>query len=365
MALKPSLREVLTGLRKQEVPGLEPEARAMTAMEAHWRESAATPWYVRALIGFGGWVASCFLLLFFGLAIKLHDETAMLVLGLVLCAATMGLRHLSNKVFLTQLFLAFNLTGQALFLIGVGGLSHGETAIALGALCLNLALLLLYPDTVLRFLAAMAALLSLLVLAYQTHRLELVDLTLVGLTVLLHLLWLQQARLQRGRFRALVSPVGFALVLTLFGSLLARSFTGSIHEFRERAMHSPLAILTLGLAVVTLYTASRVLQETGLEPGGAAGVTVFVGLGLTALLTLSTPGVIAAAGILALAFHRRSVVLLGLAVAFLLTFGVLYYYDLSLSLLAKSLALTGSGLVMLGLRLFILRRFPAPAQEAR
>jgi uncharacterized membrane protein len=64
-------------------------------------------------------------------------------------------------------------------------------------------------------------------------------------------------------------------------------------------------------------------------------------------------------GILALGFHRRSDVLIGLAVAFLLGFGVLYYYDLKMSLLAKSLALVGSGLVLLGLRLFILRRLSA------
>ena len=90
---------------------------------------------------------------------------------------------------------------------------------------------------------------------------------------------------------------------------------------------------------------------------------MFASLGLTALLTLNTPGVIGAAGILALAFHRRNTVLLGLAVAFLIGFGVFYYYDLSLSLLAKSGALVGSGLVLLGLRLFLLRRFPAATAE--
>ena len=52
------------------------------------------------------------------------------------------------------------------------------------------------------------------------------------------------------------------------------------------------------------------------------------------------------------------------ALVFLLCFGVLYYYDLSLSLLAKSGALVGSGLVLLGLRLFLLRRFPATTVEA-
>jgi hypothetical protein len=365
MALKPSLREVLTQLREQDarVPELEP--RALTALETHWRTDAATPWYVRTLIGFGAWVAACFLIVFFALLTDLKDEGVLIILGLLLCLGTTVLRHASSHIFLSQLCLAFCLTGQGLFLIGVLGISKSETAIALGSLALNLALLLLYPDRVLRFLATVAATLSLLVLAYQQHALELVDLTLVGIAALLHLLFLSQARLQSGRWRELVSPVAFALAVTVFGALLARSLGDAGHELHQDGMDSPIAVLTLGLAIVTMYTAARVLQETGLEVSGLPGVTVFVALGLTALLTLKTPGVIAAAGVLALAFHRRSVVMLGLAMAFLLTFGVFYYYDLSLSLLAKSLALLGGGLVLLGLRLFILRRFPAAPVEVR
>jgi hypothetical protein len=316
-------------------------------------------------MGFGAWVAACFLIVFFALVTELRDETVLLVLGLILCGVTTGLRRASSHVFMTQLALAFNLTGQVLFLFGLGSSTRGETPVALGALGLNLAMLFLYPDVVLRFLASLASAFSLLFLVYQLHSLELVDLTLVGLAALLHWLFLQQAQLQQSSWRTLLSPVVFALAITLFGSLLARSFSDVVHELRELGMHSPLALLTLGLAVVTMYTAARVLQELGVEVSGAVGVTVFVSLGLTALLTLHTPGVIAAAGVLALAFHRRSVVMLGVAVAFLIAFGVLYYYDLSLTLLAKSLALLGSGAVLLGLRLFILRRVPAAPAEVR
>jgi uncharacterized membrane protein len=106
------------------------------------------------------------------------------------------------------------------------------------------------------------------------------------------------------------------------------------------------------------------MEETHAEPGGLAGVTVFAALALTALLTFRTPGVIAALGVLMLGFHRRSVVLLGMAVLFVLVFGVSYYYDLGLSLLAKSLALLGSGLLMLGLRIFIARRFPVAGETS-
>jgi len=363
MALKPSLREVLTHLREQGALAPDSEPRAMTAMEAYWRSAAATPWYVRVLIGFGAWLAACFLIGFFGLALGLRDETVLFALGIILCGVTAGLRRVSSQIFLSQLCLAFCLTGQVLFLVGLADLTDSESATALGVLLLELALLFLYPDRILRFLATAGAALALLFLAYQPRILALVDLTLVGFAALLHLLFLHQARLQRGRQATLLSPVSFALAIVFLGTLLGRCFVHLGREFRLEGTESPLAILTLGLAIVTMYTAARVLQEVGIEVSGIAGVTLFASLGLTALLTLNTPGVIAAAGVLALAFHRRSVVMLGLGVVFLIGFGVLYYYDLSLSLLAKSGALLGSGLLLLGLRLFILRRFPAAPAE--
>jgi hypothetical protein len=363
MALKPSLREVLSRLREQGALAPDAEPRAMTAMEAWWRSAAATPWYVRVLIGFGAWLAACFLIGFFGLLLDFRDETAFFILGLILCGVTSGLRRVSSQIFLSQLCLAFCLAGQGLFLAGLAQITDSATATALGLLLLELALLFLYPDRILRFLATMGAASALLFLAYQPRMMALVDLTLAGFAALLHLLFLHQARVQRGRGGELLSPVAFALAIVFLGALLGRCFVHIGREFRLDGSESPLAILTLALAIVTMYTAARILQELGIDVSGIAGVTVFASLGLTALLTLNTPGVIAAAGVLALAFHRRSVVMLGLAVAFLIGFGVLYYYDLSLSLLAKSGALLGSGLVLLGLRLFILRRFPAAPAE--
>lgn len=364
MALKPTLREVLLRLGEQGAVPPDAAPRAMSAMEAHWRSTAATPWYVRVLLGFGAWLAACFLCIFFFLVMGFRNLGASLSLGLLLCAGTVGLQRVSSHAFLSQLCLAFCLAGQALVLAGLFKFSSSETTLAVSFLLLELVLLVLYPDRILRFLATVGAALALLYLVSELHLPALVDLTLVFFAALLHLLVLFQSRLQRGAFRALVSPVAFALALVLLGALLSHGSIRLGAEFRQQLAQSSFAVLTLGLAIVTMFTAFQILRETGLEVSGTAGATVFVSLLLTALLTLNTPGVIGAVGVLALAFHRRNVVMLGLAVAFLLGFGVLYYYDLSLSLLAKSGALVGSGLVLLSLRLFILRRFPAATAEA-
>jgi hypothetical protein len=357
MALQPSLRDVLpAGLQEAASAALASRRDATTGM----------PWFVRILIGFGAWLASCFLLAFLSLGVVVGKEVGAIVLGLLLTGGAALLRRTGNNVFLTQLTLSTGLAGQGLVIGGVGLLAtSAETeAAALATIGLGAVLLFVYPDAIQRFLSTLSASLALLLLLRLTAPGVLVDVALVGLTVLAHLLFLQQGKLQSGRWGALVTPAAFGLVTTLLSVLLLRTW---FHDFygdlnRHGSAELPPGVLTLGLAVVTLYSAWRVLEETGTDAGGTAGVTVFAALALTALLTLKTPGVIAAAGVLLLGFHRRSVVLLGMAVVFVLVFGVGYYYDLQLTLLAKSLALLGGGLVLLGLRLFVLRRFPAAGE---
>jgi hypothetical protein len=366
MALKPSLRDVVSQLQAEGVLAGDAQALADTALASRQDVTTGTPWFVRMLTGFGAWVASLFLLGFISAMVAVAEELGAIVLGLLLTGGAIAVRRRGNNVFLTQLALSTGLAGQALFIGGVGTFADSVKAAAAAALGLELVLLFLYPDTIQRFLSSLSASLALLLLLRLTVSGVLVDVALVGLTVLMHLLFLHQGRLQAGPRGGVVTPAAFGLVTALFWVLLLRTWFHDFYKdlFREGAAELPAGVLTLGLAVVTLYSAWCVLEETGVETGGTAGVTAFATLALLSVLTFRTPGIIAAAGVLLLGFHRRSEVLLGLAVVFILTFGLSYYYDLQLTLLAKSLALLGSGLVLLGLRLFVLRRFPA-AEEVR
>ena len=357
MNFKPSLRDVL--------PSPTHDA-ARTALAARPEALTGTPWYIRAFSGFGAWFASLFLMAFLSLAVVVGEESVAILLGLLITGGAVVLRRVNRSDFLNQFILASGLAGQGLFLGGVAFAVKSAEMTALTVFLFQALLVVLYPDVVQRFLSTLFSGGGLLVFLRLAAPSVMADLAMVGFAVSIHALFLQQGRLQSRPWGRLVTPLAFGLVIVFLGDLVVHTwFTPLYRELSDRGDGGlPLGVLTLGLAAVTLYTAWRVLEETGTDTRGLAGITVLAALGLTAVLTLYTPGIIAALGLLLLGFHRRSVLLLGLAMLFVLVFGAHYYYDIELTLLAKSLALLGSGLLLLGLRLFILRRFPA-AEEVR
>ncbi|QSQ23960.1 DUF4401 domain-containing protein [Pyxidicoccus parkwayensis] len=363
---RPSIQDVLKGLQAEGHVPADSEARARTALEVHQRNDVTTPWFVKALAGFGAWVAASFLLSFFGCVGLWKEEVMLALLGLIIGGGATLLRRATRGAFMEQLALALCLAGVAMVETGAAMVTESEVTPAVLQLVLGAALLVLFPDAILRFLMALGMAAAAEFLLWKALGELGMQLGLLGCAVLVHWLLLEQARLRRGRWGELVGPCAFALACGLMGALLTLNFAGAmLGELRMHGVPVPDALLTLGLTALTLYTASRVMKELGLEASGVAGVAVFVALAVLALMTLHTPAIITAVGMMVLGFHRRSTVLLGLAAAFLLAAGGWYYYDLGLTLLAKALALTGSGLVFLGLRAFLLRRFPDAPAEVR
>ncbi|AKF83144.1 protein of unknown function [Myxococcus fulvus] len=365
MSLRPSIQQVLEGLRREGQVDTLAESRARTTLEVHQRISTASPWFVKAFAAFGAWVSAVFLLSFFVCVGLWREEEIFTVVGLVLVVAATALRRFVQGVFLEQLTLAVTLAGVGTVATGLAHFASDDAGVG-AVLVISLALLFVYPDATMRFLATLGAGGAGLYLLLRWVPGPGMDLGLLAFTGLLHWLFLQQARLRTGRFGTLLGPVSFALACGLPAAMLTRlaSFgRGSI----DGHVTLPLPLLTLGLTAIALYTAWHVMREHDLSPSGTQGAAVFAALTLVAVLTVHTPAVISAVGLLTLGFHRRSSLMVGIATAFLLASGAWYYYDLSVTLLAKAIALAGSGLILLGLRLFLSRRFPQtpPPVEAR
>lgn len=368
MALRPTIQDVLTGLKAEGHVDAEVDARARTTLEVRQKAQGASPWYVKALSGGGAWLSAVLLLSFFACVGLWKEEVALLGLGLALAVGSVFLRRATRGPFMEQLALALCMAGVGAFLVGLGELDLGTVAISLAGVVASLVLLAVFPDVILYFLATVGVCASMGALVLEVAGGAAVDLWMLVCAAALSGLLLHESQLRRGPLGARVGPIAFALACAVPGWLLFRNWEaaqeGFHYVFRFESKFIPSAYLCVALALLALWTGWRVLRELGLAHDKRIWIPAVCALVLLTVMTLSTPGVLVAVLMLTLGFHRRSRVMLGLAVAFLLTFGAYYYYDLRITLLAKALALTGSGLVLLGVRQFFLRRQPAVLAEA-
>lgn len=356
MALELTFRELLPQLQEE---GLAEPSRVERALEAHAAEAGSTPWFVRLLVGFGAWVSAVFLVSFVGAAVFNFRDAALLGLGLFCCAAAIVGRRSSEGVFAGQLALAVGLAGQGMIILATGSLADSPRAAAAATVGIALAMFALYPDRVQAFLSGAGGALAALYLVRELKLPLAADAALLALAVLTHAVLLGRARLQVGPFAERVPAAAAGLVVALLFSLMLRSQEDLFRWLFGHAPSGPRsAPLTLGLGILLLVTAASALREgSSTRPRGLlAGVALAVAV--VAALTLRTPGLLGAAGMVALAFHRRSTVLLGVSIVFALAAGTVHYYDLSLSLLHKSAALAATGLVLLGVYALVLRREP-------
>lgn len=115
---------------------------------------------------------------------------------------------------------------------------------------------------------------------------------------------------------------------------------GQFQLLNENDLTAPM-LLTGGLTLLAVANALR-LQ---------APFTGVVALLVLGGLTATIPGMMAAVLVFMLAFHTRSLGASWLSILGLMVFGILYYYNLDITFLAKSLTLMASGVVLLLARL--------------
>ncbi len=347
----PALRAVAERLVAE---GLVPHGAA-----AHWgaarppvRTDAVSP-YVRAFSGAAAWLATLF---FYGsLACGGGLEKELWIpVGLAACVAATILRRAVPGVFAEQAALSAALTGEVLVIVRLADWSGSAGLTSGGTILLEGALLLLFPDAYHRAISVAAASLAAVVLAGSLEVPRLGEGAVVALGVATGLAWLARPGLGGGRREGILEACRYGLVGALCTSLLA-SFPDVAFDHRAPWWFRPGAVTTGGLAIALLALVLRVLREIGVTPLSRAGIGALGGTAAVALLTLRAPGVVAGAGLLALALRAGSRPLLGAGVLFLFVFGSAFYYWMEASLFDKSISLLGSGAVLLAAWVLLVR----------
>ena len=351
----PTVGELLEHPNIQGLVSTE-EAKKIAEALGKSEQAAGEPLYIRILISIGAWFAAAFLLSFFGISGIINSSAGAIICGALLLAAACTIARVSKGTFLQQLCLALAFAGNSL---AAGGAATafsppGELASALLAHTAICAVMYpLYPSSTYRFLApiAVAIMATFWIIEQKVfvliHVLISAEMLLAGVLLL------------RRRCPPRLMPLAYAAAATLPATLLFMNCTQMNVwriNFNEPLWPSSL-LLSGGLMYLLLHlTGTKRLAESWLL------------LALAAIILLgifTTPGIPTAIALLVLGYAFGDRILTSLAYLFLPCFLIVFYYALHIDLAYKSFIVSGSGLLLLAVRLMLQYLQPKQPEQPR
>ena len=325
-----------------------------------------SPWYVKVLLAFSGWLAALFLLGFIGAGFQfiMKSSTASFVVGGVMVGGAFSIFRMPKNEFFEHLALALSLAGQALIVFAILNVFRSVDVVFWVLLALlQVPLAVFMPNFVHRVLSALFA-----AFAFSMALASLGS-PYVSSGVIMFLaswLWLNEFRYPRHMRE--VRAIGYGLVLALIplkgtalfgdGTLRWLSAHNQPEIWIEPWMGEVLA------CAVTLYVVWQLLQRRGQAISERLALTALLGTLLFCVVSLEARGLTVGMVIMLLGFAGGNRVLLGLGIASLLFYISSYYYLLDATLFAKAQTLLIVGLVLLGVRWLMLRvMFGMPGEK--
>lgn len=319
-----------------------------------------SPWYVKVLLAFSGWLAAIFLLGFIGVGFEFvfKNSIAAFIVGILMIGGAFAILHTLKNEFLEHLALAGSLAGQALVVFAIFDVAnHNERVVWLLVTLLELPLAIIMPSFVHRvFSSFVAAFAFSLTMTYNGW-----PYLVSGMIMLLAAMcWFNEFRYPKHMRK--IRAIGYGLVLAL---ILLKG--GALFGYRTidwRTSQTPPELWTrpwLGevlTAAVTLFVVWYLLKRYGRSISERLSITTLLATLILCAVSLKVQGITVGIVIMLLGFAGSNRVLFGLGILSLLFYISSYYYLLDATLLAKSLNLLIVGLVLLTLRWLIFAVLP-------
>jgi len=337
-----------------------------------------SPWYLKLILAFSGWLAANFVLgFFFALFSRLYRNIPLLmVLGVGLIGVAYILLRNKRNEFIEHLALALSLAGQVLIIVAIFRFFDVNNQLFYILLVIGLfegVLTFIMPDYIHRIFSSFIASISLaLSFFYINNSLAMLDIFNAVLLWLVGLLWLNEfkptfAAISGIRKRqSMAYGMTLALLVINVSKLFSSTSLFNNHRFQihEISWYQPwMTEILLGLVATFIIwqLLKRVTAHNGSLSKRTCLLTMFATLIVT-LLSSQAHGLIVGVIILVLGFANSNRVLLGLGLIALLFFIAYYYSTLSTTLLYKSIHLFVLGLVLL-ISYWILKKWLLPMDK--
>lgn len=317
------------------------------------------PFYLNIVLFIGAFIASSFLIGSLTAAglIPVNAAAGRLIWGLLLCGIALGIEHLWNdgtpsawNTFGSQVSLCLLFAGKALLVwwyLDVSGAKSGW-AVTHAALALTIATYRIYGASADRYISVLVTLGSVLVNLYidafearatSGWVMHFFYVQAASVLVLFAVPWIHRRYI----------PLAYAVASSLTGMVLIAACAEILAgNGMPVLMHR--TGMSVALALMLFGTVTLVQRESG---GLSFEIPALAAVTCTLLVFAGAPGLLLSLLFMVLGYARHEPPLQILGIVTLPAFLTLYYYNLDISLLDKSLVLIGSGLVLLAVRLFL------------
>ncbi|WP_144636874.1 GDYXXLXY domain-containing protein [Bordetella genomosp. 13] len=329
-----------------------------------------TPWYIHGLLGLSAWLATLLLLLFLAVSGLIGSPELGLVAGLVLCTAAIAVLRNASAPFWRQCAVALGFTGQILIAYGLYDVSSSIGGTWLLVLAMGILVYVLAPDALLRFLSgwmmalAGACLVWWSMLPGLAGNIDLLDAMMDYDVSVASIVWQPVAvlgawaaaaafwighRLAPPRQRRL-DPLGWSLAIAVQGLVWMSGGVAAPHLFMLWSARPSTAAFSVAGALLPAVVAALVLGARRAALTAALVWTVPLALLVLALFWLPSPGIAFALAwmLLGVGLNKPRLAIFG--VLALLSYLLIYYYQLEVPLLQKAGWLATAGLLMFLLR---------------
>jgi hypothetical protein len=311
------------------------------------------PLYVHAMVGVGALIAGFCFVGFLAAAglIGFRSEAGLIAWGfafigsaIVIFQATGNNDHTIMSSFLTQVSFCLMAAGKVMFTLGfalVFGANYGWGA-TLVLMLLTAATYHVFPMSIDRFLSTLAVFTSIF------FNLVTAQSGIGAIQIVINAFFISQlglaAFLMTGRtIKRVYLPIAYAAIGTLCVVAIFFAMESEVGKLGYRQDFSP--------AIINIALTAALIALIGWAAGGMEKLKseplVVASLGAVCLGVISAPGILLSAGLLVLGYAQHDRVLLVVGALLFPVFLYLYYYNLDLTLMAKSGILVASGAVLL------------------
>lgn len=340
----------------------ETELNAFTEKAAD--EGPDLPLVAKIVAGISAWIAAILL----AVAAYLFSENFYFVsIPLLLAGALVLDRRVRGPVFISQAVLSLTFIAYILTILFLADKTDSPSAAAAAVIALSAGLYIPLRNPVFRFLAVLAAESALIALCLIHEKPDLVG-SLLALTIVCAVfLWTREHRIVLGPAHPYFYPAAYALVFSMF---LIPFLQAADKGGKTFSINMPPATVTaLAAGLYLLFQFSSRYRRPVISPFNTAAAVLAAGL---AAADYWAPGLSVSALAMILGFSAGSALLTLAGGVFIVVYLSLFYYNLGITLLAKSLILISAGILLLAAA-FLLSRYrgrgeaqeEAPSDTAR